>query len=151
MEEKAKELPCGEKRIENEIDRLDYYDRHYESKLASLEERHRTKEEELYEITDQIEDCLTKKEFAEKKAISAENIYNALVNFDKIFPVLDDRDQRDLMVTFVRDVFILPEPSETGRRIKSIVFNFPVIGEDTQISLDATQPVETVVLMSHNI
>ena len=101
-----------------------------------------------YAINDQIENCVSKKELAEKKAISAENIYDALVNFEKIFPVLDERDQRDLMVTFVRDVFILPEPSETGRRIKSIVFNFPVIGEDTQISLDATQPVETVVLMS---
>ena len=65
--------------------------------------------------------------------------------------MLDDRDQRDLMVTFVRDVFILPEPSETGRRIKSIVFNFPVIGEDTQISLDTLQPVETVVLMSRSL
>ncbi len=148
---KQRNCLVAKKRIENEIDRLDYDDRHYESKLASLEERHRTKEEELYEITDQIEDCLTKKEFAEKKAISAENIYNALVNFEKIFPVLDDRDQRDLMVTFVRDIFILPEPSETGRRIKSIVFNFPVIGEDTQISLDTLQPVETVALMSRNI
>lgn len=70
------------------------------------------------------------------------------MNFEKIFPVLDERDQRDLMVTFVRDIFILPEPSETGRRIKSIVFNFPVIGEDTQISLDTLQPVECVVLMT---
>ena len=151
LEKKRTSCIQAKKRIEAYIDQLDYDDRYYEKKLADLEERLRRKTDELCAISDQIEECRKKKAFAEQKAISTEKIYEALVNFEKVFPLLDARDQRDLMVTFIKDVFILPTPSETGRRIKSIVFNFPVIGDETQIGLDTEQPVETVILMTLSV
>ena len=58
--------------------------------------------------------------------ISADNIYQLLLAFDKLYDTFSEVEQRDFMRAFIERIDIYPEKPENGCWIRNIVFNFPM-------------------------
>ena len=61
---------------------------------------------------------------------------------------MNDVERRQLMEMLISEIQIYPERQPNGQWLKSIKFKLPIIEEDTSISLDDKEQVETVVLLS---
>ena len=62
--------------------------------------------------------------------------------------MMNDVERRQLMEMLISEIQIYPERQPNGQWLKSIKFKLPIIEEDTSISLDDKEQVETVVLLS---
>ena len=61
---------------------------------------------------------------------------------------MNDVERRQLMEMLISEIQIYPERQPNGQWLKSIKFKLPIIEEDTSISLDDKEQVETVILLS---
>ena len=87
-----------------------------------------------------------------QEKISADNVYQLLLSFDKLYNTFTEVEQRDFMRSFIERIDIYPEKPENGCGIRNIVFNFPmpVKGKEiTALPLESEAIVETVVLLSN--
>ena len=135
-------------KLAEEIDSLDPDDRHYVRRKADLDDR-------LYRMYDKIEDiessliaARAKKQAIEAEKLTGDNIYKVLIYFEKLYGVMNDVERRQLMEMLISEIQIYPERQPNGQWLKSIKFKLPIIEEDTSISLDDKEQVETVVLLS---
>ena len=60
---------------------------------------------------------------------------------------MNDVERRQLMEMLISEIQIYPERQPNGQWLKSIKFKLPIIEEDTSISLDDKEQVETVLRM----
>ncbi|MBQ6292718.1 MAG: recombinase family protein [Lachnospiraceae bacterium] len=131
-----------------EIDSLDFDDRHYNKRKADLDERLYG----LYDKIDRIEAELAaardKKSVLEAEKMTAENIYRILINFRHFYDIMDRKERKELMEALISEIQIHEEAKPTGQWLKSIRFRLPIIPEDMSISLDNGNGVECVVLLS---
>ena len=134
--------------ILTDLDNLDYEDKHYQRRKADLEER-------LSKVYDKIEDAenLLVDAKARKRSILAEkvcgdNIYKALVFFDKMYENMNESERREFFTQLIEKIEIYEEEQPNGQWLKSIEFKLPIISQDMKISLDNDSQTETVVLMS---
>ncbi len=132
-------------RLAEDIDALDPDDRHYQQRKADLDER-------LYRMYDKIEDAESaliesraKKQAIEADKITANNIYEILTHFDKMYAVISDAEKRDLMNALISEIQVHPEPKTNGQWLKSIKFRLPIIEGDLNLSLDSANGLETVI------
>ncbi len=133
-----------------EIDTLDPDDKHYIKRIADLDDR-------LYKMYDKIEDtenlliaARAKKTAIEAEKLTADNIYNVLIYFDKLYAVMDEYERRKFMESLVSEVRVYEKRKPNGQWLKSIKFKLPIIEEDIEIRLDNETHVECVVLLTHN-
>ena len=78
---------------------------------------------------------------AKKRSILAEkvcgdNIYKALIFFDKMYEPMYEAERREFLTQFIEKVEIYEEEQENGQWLKSIEFKLPIISKDMKITVD---------------
>ena len=135
--------------ILSDMDSLDYEDKHYQRRKTDLENH-------LYKTYDKIDDAeeLLVSAKAKKRSlladkITGDNIYKALVFFDKLYAQMNEAEKREFLSQLVDNVQIYEERKENGQWLKSIEFKLPIIEKEFTLSLDNDTQNETVVLLSY--
>ena len=135
--------------ILSDMDSLDYEDKHYQRRKTDLENH-------LYKTYDKIDDAeeLLVSAKAKKRSlladkITGDNIYKALVFFDKLYAQMNEAEKREFLSQLVDNVQIYEERKENGQWLKSIEFKLPIIEKEFRLSLDNDTQNESVVLLSN--
>ena len=135
----------------SDIDSLDYEDKHYQRRKTDLENR-------LYKTYDKIEEAeellvsaKTKRRSLLADKITGDNIYKALIFFDKLYDKMNEAEKREFLSQLVDNVQIYEERKENGQWLKSIEFKLPIIEKEFTLSLDNNAQNETVVLLSKGV
>lgn len=135
--------------ILSDMDSLDYEDKHYQRRKTDLVNH-------LYKTYDKIDDAeeLLVSAKAKKRSlladkITGDNIYKALVFFDKLYAQMNEAEKREFLSQLVDNVQIYEERKENGQWLKSIEFKLPIIEKEFTLSLDNDTQNETVCLLSH--
>ena len=111
----------------------------------------------MYKTYDKIDDAeeLLVSAKAKKRSlladkITGDNIYKALVFFDKLYAQMNEAEKREFLSQLVDNVQIYEERKENGQWLKSIEFKFklPIIEKEFTLSLDNDTQNETVCLLS---
>ena len=137
--------------ILSDMDSLDYEDKHYQRRKTDLENH-------LYKTYDKIDEAekLLVSAKAKKRSlladkITGDNIYKALIFFDKLYAQMNEAEKREFLSQLVDNVQIYEERKENGQWLKSIEFKLPIIEKEFTLSLDNDTQNETVVLLSKGI
>ena len=130
-EAKLKEIELNKTRLENEIDSLPEDTRFRERKIHDMTLRLDGLYDIIVELEEKIEDVLLRRKAVEQDAITLENIYTLLANFDKVYDKISDEEKKSLISSLIKEIEIFP-CDEAELPLKSILFNFPVYkdGED---------------------
>ena len=147
-EKQLRQLYHNKDTILTDIDSLDYEDKHYQRRKTDLENRlYKT-----YDKIDKAEELLisakTKKRALLADKITGDNIYKALIFFDKLYAKMNEAEKREFLSQLVDNVQIYEERKENGQWLKSIEFKLPIIEKEFTLSLDNDTQNETVVLLS---
>lgn len=132
-----------------EMDALDFDDKHYDRKKEDLNARLDKAYDKIEELEDRLFAAKAKKTAIEAEQVTAENIYRVLRSFNSLYKVMDDEERRRLMEALIAEVQIYEDKKETGQWLKSIKFKLPIVEESVDISLDNQNRVETVCLLSN--
>ena len=150
-EKQLRQLYHNKDMILSDIDSLDYEDKHYQRRKKDLENR-------LYKTYDKIEEAeellisaKTKKRALLADKITGDNIYKALIFFDKLYAQMNEAEKREFLSQLVDNVQIYEERKENGQWLKSIEFKLPIIEKEFTLSLDNDTQNETVVLLSKGV
>ena len=81
--------------------------------------------------------------------MSGDNIYKALIFFDKLYEKMSETEKRAFYEKLIKEVQVYEERQPNGQWLKSIEFKLPILGEDMKLSLDNSNSVETVCLLSN--
>ncbi|MDJ0304440.1 recombinase family protein [Dehalobacter sp.] len=130
-ESKLREIELNKTRLENEIDSLAEDARFRERKIHDMTLRLDGLYDIIVELEEKIEDVLLRRKAVEQDAITLENIYTLLANFDKVYDKISDEEKKSLISSLIKEIEIFP-CDEAELPLKSILFNFPVYkdGED---------------------
>ncbi|PKM84828.1 MAG: recombinase family protein [Firmicutes bacterium HGW-Firmicutes-11] len=130
-ESKLREIELNKTRLENEIDSLPKDTRFRERKIHDMTLRLDGLYDIIVELEEKIEDVLLRRKAVEQDAITLENIYTLLANFDIVFDKITDDEKKSLISSLIKEIEIFPR-DEAELPLKSILFNFPVYkdGED---------------------
>lgn len=130
-----------------DLDSIDYEDKHYRRRKVDLEER-------LYKTYDKIEEMEVSLVAAKAKErsilsdkISGDNIYKALVFFDRMYDNMNEAERREFIEQLIEKVEVYDERQSNGQWLKAIEFKLPIIEHDMKLSLDNGDSVETVCLL----
>ena len=148
-ESKLREIELNKTRLENEIDSLPEDTRFREQKIHDMTLRLDGLYDIIVELEEKIEDVLLRRKAVEQDAITLENIYTLLANFDIVFDKITDDEKKSLISSLIKEIEIFPR-DEAELPLKSILFNFPVYkdGEDACDFLwDKSTTVSTCVLI----
>ena len=136
---------------EKRLTELDIADRHYQSKVDSLNRI-------LDDLYEKIEDAQTRLDevnqeitMVEKSAMTKKSIFEMLEGFSKYYDVMSPEDKKALLQAMVSFIELYPEKRDDKHLIKTIHFTFPVTydGESGALFVRTNeQQVETVCLMS---
>lgn len=133
-----------------EIDGLDFDDKHYIRRKSDLEDRLSKAYDRIDELEELLLDARAKKRTIEAEKITGDNIYKILFYFDKMYSVMDEAERRHLMESLIDEIQIYEERQPNGQWLKSIRFKLPIIDEDMSLSLDNDSHIETVCLLTHS-
>ena len=153
LEKQLKQSYAIKRKTLEEIELLDPEDRHYSRRKSDLDDR-------LYRMYDKIDDleqslieARAKKQSIESEKITGDNIYKILINFDKLYALMNEVEQRKLLETLIQEIQIFEERQPSGQWLKSITFRLPIIDSDMSMpigkSLDNDTHIETVCLLTH--
>ena len=84
-----------------------------------------------------------------QQAITLENIYKIMVNFDCVYNIINDEEKRNVVTALIKEIEIYRN-DESEYPLKRIGLNFPVFkdgGEVTELLWDKGNTVETIVLL----
>lgn len=146
-----KQVSGTKTRLEHQMDNLDVSDPHYDKKVSDLQRRYDEQYDKAEAIETQIDGINTQMMSIRQEKISADNVYQLLLSFDKLYNTFTEAEQRDFMRSFIERIDIYPEKPENGCWIRNIVFNFPmpVKGKEiTALPLESESTVETVCSLS---
>lgn len=131
-----------------DLDSLDIDDKHYQRRKIDLESRL----SKIYDKIDEAENLLVgakaKKRSIMADKISGDNIYKALIFFDKVNDTLNEAERREFFTQIIERIEIYEEEQENGQWLKSVEFKLPIISHDMNLRLDSGSHTETVVLLS---
>ena len=131
-----------------EIDGLDFDDKHYSRRESDLEDRLSKAYDRIDDLEGLLLDAKAKKRTIEAEKITGDNIYKILFYFGKMYAAMDEFERWHLMESLIDEIQIHGERQPNGQGLKSIRFKLPIIDEDMSLSLDNDSHIETVVLMS---
>ena len=80
--------------------------------------------------------------------MTSENIYRILINFERLYAIMDEGERRKLVEALIAEIQIHEEAKKNGQWLKSIRFKLPIIDQDMTISLDNGESVEAICLLS---
>ena len=145
---KIRQLIATKASLINQIDSLNFEDKHYDRKYTDLNLRLDAIYDQLEYAEMQLNDSRKRKEAILEEKITSDNIYKILVNFNSLYTVLSDIDKKRLLNELIEEIQIYDEKPKNGTWIKSVVFKLPLIDYDIDFSLDNKDNVETVALLS---
>lgn len=138
-------------RISEQMDALVFDDPHYDRKLQDLQTRQNKIYDQIASVESEIADAQIRLENIRQNKVSADNVYQFLLYFDKLYGKFSDIEKKTFMNSFIERIEIFPERQENGRILKHIEFRFPVFYEgQTLTGLDwgSNESVETVMVLS---
>ena len=131
-----------------DLDNLDYEDKHYQRRKTDLENRLSKTYDKIEEAENSLVEAKSKKRFILAEKVCGDNIYKALIFFDKMYEPMNEAERREFLTQFIEKVEIYEEEQENGQWLKSIEFKLPIISKDMKISLDNGSQIETVCRLS---
>lgn len=134
------------------MDNLDVLDTHYKKKISDLQRRYDEQYDKAEAIETQMDEWNSRLLSVRQEKISADNVYQLLLAFDKLYNIFTEVEQRDFMRAFIERIDIYPEKPDNGCWIRNIVFNFPMPVQGQEIKslpLESESTVETVCLLSN--
>ena len=134
--------------ILSDMDSLDYEDKHYQRRKTDLENHLYKTYDKIDEAEELLVSAKAKKRSLLADKITGDNIYKALVFFDKLYAQMNEAGKREFLSQLVDNVQIYEERKENGQWLKSIEFKLPIIEKEFTLSLDNDTQNECVVLMS---
>ena len=138
-------------RISEQMDALIFDDPHYDRKLQDLQTRQNKIYDQIASVESEITDAQIRLENIQQNKVSADNVYQFLLYFDKLYGKFSDIEKKTFMNSFIERIEIFPERQENGRILKHIEFRFPVFYEGqtlTGLDWDSNESVETVMVLS---
>lgn len=138
-------------RISEQMDALVFDDPHYDRKLQDLQIRQNKIYDQIASVESEIADAQIRLENIRQNKVSADNVYQFLLYFDKLYGKFSDIEKKAFMNSFIERIEIFPERQENGRILKHIEFRFPVFYEGqtlTGLDWDSNESVETVIVLS---
>ena len=146
-----KQVQGTKTRLEHQMDNLDVTNAHYNKKISDLQRRYDEQYDKAETIETQMDEWNSRLLSVRQEKISADNVYQLLLAFDKLYNTFTEVEQRDFMRAFIERIDIYPEKPDNGCWIRNIVFNFPMQVQGKEIKslpLESKSTVETVVLLS---
>ena len=135
--------------ILSDMDSLDYEDKHYQRRKTDLENHLYKTYDKIDEAEELLVSAKAKKRSLLADKITGDNIYKALIFFDKLYAQMNEAEKREFLSQLVDNVQIYEERKENGQWLKSIEFKLPIIEKEFTLSLDNDTQNETVILLSH--
>lgn len=147
---KLKEVDLNKTRLEREIDSLPADAKYRERKLHDMTLRLDSLYDVIVELEEKIEDARLRRDAIKQQAITLENIYKIMVNFDCVYNIINDEEKRNVVTALIKEIEIYRN-DESEYPLKRIGLNFPVFkdgGEVTELLWDKGNTVETCALLS---
>ena len=147
---KLKEVDLNKTRLEREIDNLPSTAKYRERKLHDMTLRLDALYDVIVELEEKIEDARLRRDAITQQAITLENIYKIMVNFDCVYNIISDEEKRSVVTALIKEIEIYRN-DESECPLKRIALNFPVFkdgGEVTELLWDKGNTVECVCLLS---
>ena len=134
--------------ILSDMDSLDYEDKHYQRRKTDLENHLYKTYDKIDEAEELLVSAKAKKRSLLADKITGDNIYKALIFFDKLYAQMNEAEKREFLSQLVDNVQIYEERKENGQWLKSIEFKLPIIEKEFTLSLDNDTQSETVALIT---
>ena len=147
---KLKEVDLNKTRLEREIDSLPADAKYRERKLHDMTLRLDSLYDVIVELEEKIEDARLRRDAIKQQAITLENIYKIMVNFDCVYNIINDEEKRNVVTALIKEIEIYRN-DESEYPLKRIGLNFPVFkdgGEVTELLWDKGNTVERSMLVS---
>lgn len=144
---KLKEVDLNKTRLEREIDSLPADAKYRERKLHDMTLRLDSLYDVIVELEEKIEDARLRRDAIKQQAITLENIYKIMVNFDCVYNIINDEEKRNVVTALIKEIEIYRN-DESEYPLKRIGLNFPVFkdgGAVTELLWDKGNTVETVM------
>ena len=145
---KLKEVDLNKTRLEREIDSLPADAKYRERKLHDMTLRLDSLYDVIVELEEKIEDARLRRDAIKQQAITLENIYKIMVNFDCVYNIINDEEKRNVVTALIKEIEIYRN-DESEYPLKRIGLNFPVFkdgGEVTELLWDKGNTVEMVLV-----
>ena len=140
-----KEVDLNKTRLEREIDSLPADAKYRERKLHDMTLRLDSLYDVIVELEEKIEDAKLRRDAIKQQAITLENIYKIMVNFDCVYNIINDEEKRNVVTALIKEIEIYRN-DESEYPLKRIGLNFPVFkdgGEVTELLWDKGNTVES--------
>ena len=122
---KLKEVDLNKTRLEREIDSLPADAKYRERKLHDMTLRLDSLYDVIVELEEKIEDARLRRDAIKQQAITLENIYKIMVNFDCVYNIINDEEKRNVVTALIKEIEIYRN-DESEYPLKRIGLNFPV-------------------------
>ena len=126
---KLKEVDLNKTRLEREIDSLPADAKYRERKLHDMTLRLDSLYDVIVELEEKIEDAKLRRDAIKQQAITLENIYKIMVNFDCVYNIINDEEKRNVVTALIKEIEIYRN-DESEYPLKRIGLNFPVGSRD---------------------
>lgn len=111
---------------EKRLTELDIADRHYQSKVDSLNRILDDLYEKIEDAQTRLDEVDQKIAMVEKSAMTKKSIFEMLEGFSKYYDVMSPEDKKALLQAMVSFIELYPEKRDDKHLIKTIHFTFPV-------------------------
>ena len=104
----------------------------------------------IVELEEKIEDARLRRDAIKQQAITLENIYKIMVNFDCVYNIINDEEKRNVVTALIKEIEIYRN-DESEYPLKRIGLNFPVFkdgGEVTELLWDKGNTVDDLDIMT---
>jgi site-specific DNA recombinase len=105
-ETKLREVDINKARLENEIDSLPEDTRFRERKDHDMTLRLGGLYDIIVELEEKIDDVKLRRKAVQQDAITLENIYTLLANFDRIYDKISDEEKKSLISSLIKEIEI---------------------------------------------
>ena len=107
---KLKEVDLNKTRLEREIDSLPADAKYRERKLHDMTLRLDSLYDVIVELEEKIEDARLRRDAIKQQAITLENIYKIMVNFDCVYNIINDEEKRNVVTACL--LYTSPSPRD---------------------------------------
>ncbi len=114
IREQLRQVMGAKKKLTKMLDRLDVNDKHYDRKYQDMHDRLDILYGRISELEDTITDIKGKISGAYGDKITADQLYQILLNFDKMYYKMTDFEKKQFMRDFIEEIELYPE--KAGRR-----------------------------------
>ena len=148
LEKQIRQLYAKKESVLKDLDSLDYEDAHYQRIKTDYENILYKTYDKIDEKEELLIEARAKKRAILADKISAENIYKAIIFFDKLYEKMSDEEKREFYEKLIYAVHVYEERQPSGQWLKSIEFKLPIIDHDMKIGLSNGESLETVCRLS---